>query len=199
MCCFASVKEVETAEINLLFKSLVVLPEDRATPAPAINTEVTTEKKVNFLKSEETKVETPTASKPSVIETPAPKENSSAAEDPEAVYVQHPIVILTTPELKKAYLNPGSNFLKTLDALSIQQLSKHLNTDRSILKNANHYTCIWSIGLDIQTEKKILSAGHENLLCSPDFNSLKTTEEKKAMFLPLREFLGANSELISKL
>jgi hypothetical protein len=86
-----------------------------------------------------------------------------------------------------------------LDALNAQQLAKYLSTDQAILKNLNQYTCFWAIGLDIKIEKEALSMGHQNLLCSPDFNSLKTTEEKKAMFLPLREFLVANLELISKL
>jgi hypothetical protein len=67
------------------------------------------------------------------------------------------------------------------------------------LEKANQYTCIWCIGLDIKLEKEAKQTAHENLLCSPDLNSLKTTEEKKAMFMPLKDFISLNFDLISKL
>jgi hypothetical protein len=197
MRCFASVKKTEPIEISLLFKSLVLLPEDKAV---ALTSNTAETKAVQVLdKIKTTKSETPVIPTPITTEKVETSKANNIVEEPKASYIKIPIIILTTPALKEAYLTAGSNFLKTIDALKAPQLSNHLNTDYTLLEKANQYTCIWCIGLDIKFEKEAKQTAHENLLCSPDLNSLNTTEEKKAMFVPLKDFISLNFDLISKL
>lgn len=92
-----------------------------------------------------------------------------------------------------------SAFRKILAALNVPNAANHLSADLSILKETDNYTCVWCIGLDIKTEKEILGLDHSNLLVSPDILSLNTTEEKKAMYMPLKAFVSANMDLIVKL
>jgi hypothetical protein len=191
------VKEKEPIEVSLLFKSLVLLPEDKAITLTSYPTE--TESDPVLDRSTISHSETPALPESETTEKINAEEATSLAEEPKVSYIHVPITILTTPELKKAYLENGSNFLKTIDALKVPQLSKHLNTDYTLLEKAKQYNCIWCIGLDLKIEKEARSISHPNLLCSPDLNSLKTTEEKKAMFMPLKEFISLNFDLISKL
>jgi hypothetical protein len=190
------VKKTEPLEISLLFKSLVLLPEDKAVKLTPDNTETKKEAVVDTLNTSAS--ETPAIKEPTAPEK-IKEETPSVVKEPKASYVKKPIILLTTPELKEAYLKAESNFMKTIGALKAPQLSKYLDTDYTLLENANQYTCIWCIGLDIKTEKEARSTAHSNLLCSPDLNSLKTTEDKKAMFMPLKEFINLNLDLIHKL
>ncbi|MFT4826923.1 MAG: hypothetical protein ACI96L_000202 [Paracoccaceae bacterium] len=190
-------KEIEPSEISLLFKSLVVLPEDKAAKPSPKNSETKLNLVLNAPKA--TELGTPTATQPKATEKTEAPEATNIAEEPKAAFAKKRITILTTPKLKEAYLEAGSNFLKTLDALKVPQLSAHLNTDNTLLEKADQYICIWCIGLDIKFEKEAKHTAHENLLYSPDLNSLKTTEEKKAMFIPLKNFITLNFELISSL
>jgi hypothetical protein len=191
------VKEIEPSEISLLFKSLVVLPEDKAAKPSPKNSETKVNPVLNVPKT--TELGTPSATQPPTIAKAEAPEGTNVTEKPKVTFTKKRITILTTPELKEAYLKTGSNFLKTLDALKAPQLSEHLNTDHTLLERAHQYMCIWCIGLDIKSEKEAKQTAHENLLCSPDLNSLKTTEEKKAMYIPLKNFVALNSELVSSL
>ena len=169
---------MEQAGIDLLFKSLVILPEDKAI--------VTTSK---------------TASK-DLENSPSSKEDTETktiVEEPKASYEKKPFAIFISQHLKDEYLKPESNFLKTIAALKTPQLAQHLSTERISNETHQRYHCIWTIGLDIESEKELISTNHPNLLCSPDLDQLKSNEEKKAMFLPLKKFIGANMELVSKL
>ena len=171
-------------DISLLFNSLVVLPQDKLT------------------KETETPAETAKSQPEHASESPVDSVKIPASivvQETKAVYhTIQPFVVLTSQNLKDSYMVADSAFQKILTALQIPQAAKHLSTDLSILEKTDNYTCIWCIGLDIQTEKTILGLGHPNLLVSPDILSLNTTEEKKAMYIPLKAFVSTNMELITK-
>lgn len=187
---------LQDEDISLLFKSLVVLPQDKTTSENTDTEPPQTEKTSDSAMKKETKEPQNTTS------TTAEKqdtEKNSKAEEPKPAYTKvEPFAILTAPHLKASYEAADSPFLKILNALGIPEAISNLSTDNKLLENANNYKCLWCIGLDIQTEKKALSLNHENLLTSPDVLSLKTNEEKKAMYAPLKEFISSNMELISK-
>lgn len=190
-------KKTEPIEISLLFKSLVLLPEDKAVTLTSNITETKVDPVLD--KTKTTKSETTVTPEPEATEKTETSKANNTVEEPIASYNKIPLTILTTPALKEAYLEVGSNFLKTIDALKAPQLSNHLNTDYTLLEKTTQYTCIWCIGLDLEREKEARNTAHTNLLFSPDLNSLKTTEEKKAMFMPLKDFISLNFDLISKL
>ena len=93
---------LDQIDVELLFKSIVVLPQDSSRKTAPTDHEAKTTK---------TKVDEPeiTITKPSKI-----------------------TVILTTPKLKEDYMVDGSSFLKILDALNINSAKKLLDTEITI-------------------------------------------------------------------
>ena len=176
---------MDHSEISILFKSLVILPADKIDSA--ISSESYTTKA-----AEPKEEKTPT----SILQN---TETSDAVDTPNSKQPELPILILTTPALKAAYLSPDSNFLKTITALKSPQLAGHISDDITLISSIADIKWLWCIGLDIKLEKQIQDSLHTNFLCSPDLNSLKTNEEKKAMFGPLKDFINSNLELISKM
>lgn len=179
-------------DIQLLFHSLVVLPQDKV--------EKKAEPVLLTTAQEDAPSKNTVDAEQPTNETTRDTTTKDIAEEPKATYSKTiPFAILVPQELKQHYLAEGSAFLKIIDALAIPQVTQHLYTDYTILQNADKYTCLWCIALDIKTEKTALSLDHKNLLTSPDILSLKTNEEKKAMYIPLKAFISSNMELISKL
>jgi len=197
-----SVNLLPEEDISLLFKTLVVLPQDK----PAKNT-------VSKLEKENRPNQTPVTSEDSkpteIAKSDSPTEETKTLEDsttpenlveePKTKYnTKTPFVILLPTNLKEAYLQPESPFIKILAALKISGAQANIATDTSVLQKADNYLCIWCIGLDIQQEKTALGLSHPNLLTSPDILSLKSNEEKKAMYAPLKAFINSNMETISQ-
>lgn len=180
-------------DISLLFTSLVVLPQDQLTKEPETKSVTTHLDTAETEKSESNDASEPHADSDKTTSDIVVQEAKAA------YHTIQPFVILTSQNLKDSYMVADSAFQKILAALNIPQAAKHLSTDLSILEKTDNYTCVWCIGLGIKTEKEILGLGHSNLLLSPDILSLNTTEEKKAMYIPLKAFVSANMELIVKL
>ncbi|MCH1472769.1 MAG: hypothetical protein L7V85_02545 [Bacteroidia bacterium] len=163
----------DQTDVELLFKSIVVLPQDSSKKTALTDHEIKQKKPKEYeAKTTITKADEPqtTTKKPSKI-----------------------TVILTTPKLKEDYMVDGSSFLKILDALKINSAKKLLDTEITIDDLIN-YTCVWCVGLPPEVESKILKIDHPNILLSPDILNLKTKEEKMAMYNPLKEFIAKNKE-----
>lgn len=181
-------------DISLLFNSLVVLPKDRL----SVETE-TTSTTTHLGAAEPKKREQPNDSIQSQEDSDEVLSDIVAQESKAEYNAVQPFVIVTSQNLKDSYMAADSAFRKILAALNVPNAANHLSADLSILKETDNYTCVWCIGLDIKTEKEILGLDHSNLLVSPDILSLNTTEEKKAMYMPLKAFVSANMDLIVKL
>ena len=162
---------LDQTDVELLFKSIVVLPQDSSRKTAQ------TDHEAKQKKPKEYKAKTKVVDEPEITTTKPPKIT----------------VILTTPKLKEDYMVDGSSFLKILDALKISSAKKLLDTEITIDDLIN-YTCVWCVGLPPEVESKILKIDHPNILLSPDILNLKTKEEKMAMYNPLKEFIAKNKE-----
>lgn len=165
---------LDKIDIELLFDSVVLMPQDRAN---------TVNKKVTEVKH------TPASSQPN-LENATPKET---------VPTIHPFIILTTPQLKTIYQEENSSFQKIIKALHIPSAKKYLHTDLALLGHAHQYQCIWCIGIPSDQEQEAQQSNHPNLLISPDILNLKTKAEKIAMYNPLKAFVEKNKPLIDQL
>lgn len=164
---------LDQTDVELLFKSIVVLPQDSSRKTAQTDHEAKQKKPKEYkAKTTKTKVD-----EPEITTTKPPKIT----------------IILTTPKLKEDYMVDGSSFLKILDALKISSAKKLLDTEITIDDLIN-YSCVWCIGLPPEVESKILKTNHPNILLSPDILNLKTKEEKMAMYNPLKEFIAKNKE-----
>ncbi len=173
-----SVNQLDQTDISLLFKSLVVLPVDRS-ESQKLPITVAPEKSTN------TKVEDSLS-------------NSVSEPDTKYVVKKHPFVILIKGDLKEQYLQTGSSFFKITSALNIPQASKYLKAFENTT-DIHMYKCVWCIHLNLAEEKSIRSMAHDNLIISPDILTLKTSEEKKQMYSPLKNFISSNLESISQI
>ena len=163
-------------DIGLLFKSVVILPQDSSKKEQKSGVE----KKIDEAESYNDKSSKSEVSEPlKTLSTP----NQSC-------------VILTTLELKENFMSNGSSFQKIIEALGISPAKKYLTTDLS-LEKLKDYKCVWCLGLPHDMEAKILKIKHPNLLLSPSILDLKTKEEKMAMYSPLKEFVSKNITLFS--
>lgn len=168
-------------EITLLYKSIVVLPQDKNVETP-----ITSES-------------TPSTPEPALVVKD--ESNTSMVEEDKAEYekIRHPFVIFTKSYLKLQYQEDNSSFKKIISALDIRKASKYINAVPNAYKNVLDFDCVWCIGLDIAIEKELRSSNHSNIHFSPDILSLNNNEEKKAMFLPLKEFITSNAAHLKKL
>ena len=170
--------ELELSDIALLYKTVVVLPQDKIT---------------------KTVIETTTA----VIAEVSPaleEESATLIVDPAAPRkVEHPFVIVTNSILKEKYLVPESSFTKIIQALHIPQVAEYIVQEDAFIANQDAYRCIWAIGINPETVEYLHKLGHQNLLISPDVLSLTSTEEKTAMYPPLKQFIASNQKELSKL
>ena len=163
-------------DIELLFKSVVILPQDSSKKEQKAGVE----KELNEPRSYNDKSSTSEVSEPqNTLSTPT----QSCA-------------ILTTKELIDNFTAEGSSFQKILEALSISPAKKHLTTNVNLDK-LKEYKCVWCLGLPHEMEAKILKIKHPNLLLSPNILDLKTKEEKMAMYTPLKEFVSKNIDLFT--
>ncbi|MDC0579788.1 hypothetical protein OAP11_03395 [Bacteroidia bacterium] len=166
---------LDPIDIELLFKTLVVLPQE-------------TPKKVKELKEESLNV--------------YPKISSSVVnpKEPKSTYNHSiPFVLITSPELKALYVQKESSFIKILEALSVPHIINSMITDPSIIKEVSTYSCVWCIGLSPELEDEIRKTNHPNLLISPDIITLSTKEEKIAMYTPLKKFIANNQDHLKQL
>jgi|GEM_PF-473965 len=198
--------KLDATDIQLLYKSLVVLPQDKQDIAPSvedISKAKSAEPNVLSEKPVEKKTETPESTSPvEEKDTPATAVAPvSIAEEEKATYriESHPFVLFTSEANKSKYLAEDSNFAKAIGALKITQLAKYITSDPAVLETLASYECIWCMGIDLNTEKQILALKHNNILISPDIESLATVEEKKSMFSALKEFAHFNMDLFSKI
>ena len=193
-------------DIPLLYKSLVVLPQDKqdlTSITKEISIDKSTEQEVLPENTAEQKIETQENISPvkkQDTQTPAVIP-VSIAQEPKGSYETklHPFALFTSETNKSKYIAEGSNFGKAAGALNITQLAKYITTDTAVLETLTSYECIWCMGIDLSTEKKILGLKHKNILISPDIESLTTVEEKKSMFSALKEFANFNMALFSKM
>jgi hypothetical protein len=201
-----SVFKLDATDIHLLYKSLVVLPQDKQDQAPSvedISKAKPAESNVLSVKREEKKIETPESTSP-VEEKNTPATTVAPvtiAEEAKATYriESHPFVLFTSEANKNKYLAEDSNFAKAIGALKITQLTKYITSDPTVLESLSSYECIWCMGIDLNSEKKILAQKHQNILISPDIESLATVDEKKRMFSALKAFVTPNMDLFSKI
>jgi hypothetical protein len=192
------VNELDLSDVALLFKSLVVLPQDRL--------EKKAENRAKSNSSPSTDVALPktppqkqTNGEPEAV-LPKEQEPSTVAQEIKGEYDKiSPFVILTSPQLKEAYLTQDSAFQKIIQALDITQCINYMSTNISILDTPAKYACVWCIGLDKAAEEKAKNAKHPNLIVSPDIMSLSNNEDKKQMYLPLKAFITSNIDTISQL
>jgi len=196
--------KLDATDIHLLYKSLVVLPQDKqdeispveetskaksdepdALTQKLVGKEIETPKRISKIEETNTQETTPT----------------SIAQEPKGTYKveSQPFVLFTSETNKSKYLAEDSNFSKAINALKITQLAKYITSDSSVLKTLSSYDCIWCMGIDLSTEKKILALQHNNILISPDIESLATVNEKKRMFSALKEFIIPNIGLFAKI
>ena len=177
-------------DISLLFSSLVILPQDKEAVSEEKSETAQVEVSQTLVEEKEPLVESTTK------ETPA--KDAPAVEEPAPVYKKetHPFTLFLPAALRETYLADQSKFLKILDALAIPQLKKYIQTDLSE-ENVTSFDCVWCIGLDIKSEKDLRALNHKNILFSPDIEQLKTVEEKKEMYAPLKMFVNSNEQLFS--
>lgn len=184
------VNELELSDIALLYKNVVILPQDRVANANATRTNSTKEQAITESKktSDDKATESIEASKP--LEPALKKPND---------LIIHPFAIITSAALKDQYLEANSSFHKIIQALNIPQVTKHIQLEENVISSNCNYTCIWAIGASTHIEQYLKSLKHENLLISPDLLNLTTNEQKKAMYIPLKNFIDRNVVLLSKI
>lgn len=159
--------------IGLLFKSLVILPQDS-------------------LK----KIDSPKVVKKSIkYKTPFIGRNSEESELKPIIPIK-PLAIIINSEFKENYLDEGSSFLKILEALKISSIKNNLITVVD-LDDLINYACIWCVGLAPEVESKILKINHPNILLSPNILKLNTKEEKISMYGSLKTFVSQNYSLFT--
>ena len=169
---------LDTDDISILFKNLVLLPEDKHDLQNNIG-------KAN-VRSYESSSE-------------LSEKTTALTNESKPVYKAEPIKILIPKNLHDAYLKDGSAFMKILTSMKLKKLVNHITHEVPDKENLLKNDCVWAIGWDISTEKKIISSDHPNLLVSQEILKLSIKEDKLAMFLPLKEFINKNTETISKL
>ena len=139
-------------------------------------------------------------------ETMPPKPTQKESEEKATVVAKEDAVpyqaipsfmVITTPELKKSYLQADSNFIKILSALDCIKLQNVIYTEYDSLQSLLKVDAIWCIGLEKDENDAILRLNHPNLLTSPNINMLANKEEKQAMYIPLKAFVTTNIGLIS--
>lgn len=196
--------KLNATDIHLLYKSLVVLPQDKQeeiSPVEETSKAKSDEPDALSQKLVEKEIETPEST--SQIEETNTLETTpiNIAQESKGTYKveSQPFVLFTSETNKSKYLAEGSNFSKAINALKITQLAKYITSDSSVLKTLSSYDCIWCMGIDLSTEKKILALQHNNILISPDIESLATVDEKKRMFSALKEFIIPNIGLFAKI
>lgn len=198
--------KIDATDIHLLYKSLVILPQDKQDIASLVE-DVSTAKSAepNVLSEKPAEKKTETRESISPIEEkdalPAAAAPVSIAEEAKAIYKteSHTFALFTSEANKSKYLAEGSNFAKAIGALKLTQLTKYITSDPTFIETLSSYECIWCMGIDLNSEKKILAQKHQNILISPDIESLATVDEKKRMFSALKAFVTPNMDLFSKI
>ena len=196
--------QLDNTDIHLLYKSLVVLPQDKYDDIPPVEeTSKAKSAEPDSLSRKLVGEEIETPKRISIIEETNTQETTpiSIAQEPNGTYKieSRPFVLFTSEVNKNKYLAEGSNFTKAIGALKIAQLAKYITSDHALLENLSSYECIWCMGIDLNTEKQILALKHKNILISPDKENLATVEEKKQMFSALKEFAILNMGLFTKI
>ena len=163
-------------DIELLFKSVVILPQDSTKKEQKLGVEKELDEPQSY------------NDKSSTSEVSEPQNTLST--------LTQSCTILTTKELVENFIAEGSSFQKILEALNISTAKKHLTTDVGLDK-LKEYKCVWCLGLPHDMEAKILKINHPNLILSPNILDLKTKEEKMAMYTPLKEFVSKNNDLFT--
>jgi len=196
--------QLDNTDIHLLYKSLVVLPQDKYDDIPPVEeTSKAKSAEPDSLSQKLVGKEIETPKSISKIEETNTQETTpiSIAQEPNGTYKveSQPFVLFTSEVNKNKYLAEGSNFTKAISALKITQLAKYITSDHAVLETLVSYECIWCMGIDLNTEKQILALKHKNILISPDIENLATVEEKKRMFSALKEFANLNMGLFTKI
>ena len=175
--------ELDPSDLSLIFKQLVVLPKDRTVDSPKVKTESKKE------------IATTEYDPKAALQT---SEVAEAAVDYTANNA-HKFAIITLPELKTIYTQQGSKFRKIVQALKLSGAVDHIYTNWATELDLQRTEVIWTIGLSPEEEKLISSKRKEKTLHSPDIELLTTTEEKRAMFEPLKSFVAANQTVLDSL
>ncbi|MBT8326161.1 MAG: hypothetical protein KJP21_00475 [Bacteroidia bacterium] len=185
--------KLNSDDIALLYDKLVILPSDKNEETESKNEKAQSESEIPITEittqNQEDK-EQPQSSKVNLEE-----DNS---EKPQKEII-HPFIVLTTSSIKDNLTDEASNFRKIIQALKIGHVIKYIQSVESIDLSVQKYKCIWCIGLPVDAESKLKAMQYENILFSPNMETLKNKEEKIAMFSPLKDFASTNMGLLSKL
>jgi len=168
------VVELNQSEIGLLFKKLVLIPEEQKP----------TDAETNIPK---TKADEP------IVKYDKPESESTEAVKPKT----HPFVLVTSCNLSQTLKSENSNLYKILTRHNLTQVLKYISDIDSLQSNVE-YQCIWSIGLTKDEEHKLVSFS-KTRLNSPNTETLTSKEEKIAMYNPFRRFIESNNETFSHL
>lgn len=167
--------EIDT---DLLFKQLVILPENKEKEKVATKLEPTKQDKdVKKLETTTTKISEATTDLRPTIKF--------------AVFINE--------QARLQLLAPTSNFRKILQSKQLENLIKFVQTNFELSSDLLYTECIWTIGLTPQQEQAILDIKHPNILLSPNVETLVSKEEKLAMFEPFSQFVSSNFRLLSNL
>lgn len=174
ICC---VKQLDSDDISMLFKNIVVLPSYKSQPRES-------EEKSKITQD---------------LESFENQQSQSIAKETKADYNIDTLVILLPKDLHITYKKGDSAFMRIITSLGLKKIAKYITHEIPKKEIFLQKNCVWAIGWDISTEKKLINFGHVNLLVSPEISKLSSKEEKLAMFLPLKKFVSDNIEHFSKL
>ncbi len=174
--------EPNSDDISLLYKRLVILPQDR--------------------QEAQVQVDKP-ATEPEPVQAEDPGEQFNEPQKEQKIepniVEKHPFIIIASDNIKDELKQANSNFSKTIGALSYPNCSKYIIGENDVPNSIDQYDCIWTIGLSPTKEQELLSQKHSNILFSPNMEALKSKEEKMAMWTSLKKFASLNSGILSKL
>ena len=153
---------LESKDVELLFKKLVIVPQD-----------LETENK------EASEAKSATKAKPDKI-----AKHPTLAKGPNA--------ILVNAEVSVALLRNDSNFSKITNSLGISWLKDHLVKEEELqhldqLRGIGH---LWCIAISDSTKELLEDGQIADVIFTDNPEILKSVEDKKALFAPVKAFAG---------
>ena len=155
----------------MLFKSLVILKEDRLEEPAAED--------ILAQPSQATSQEKPETTDPGV---PSPPSHAPLLPKKSAC-------LCVPSSLEKDLFQEGSNFMKIVQALKLEGLVQSVVLEDQIqdAQQIQHMKHVWAVGIP-QGHEVLRSLKQTEILYSPNPETLRSVEEKRAMFDPLKDF-----------
>jgi hypothetical protein len=218
------VDKLSKEDIGLLFKELVIIDEEESgtknpktltngddLPTKETPTEVETAVEAPILdqtggkkevaRPQESEVENPVDSPSAIDETIAVEESKPIVEVGLQQPVKtHPFICLVHEKDKEALLKAGSSFLKILQALKIEAVSKYVTTIElyKVEQTEIQYSVVWVITDEAEEVKSEINLP-KTYLVSKNPIHLTTKEDKLEMYNPLKEFINSNMDTFSQI